>query len=66
MDNEYEFITRLIRFGFSEKEARLYLHLLKYGPKPISVLAKSLKTYQEGIHRTLAALITRGVVSDLV
>ena len=29
MDNEATFITRLIGFGLSEKEAQLYLHLLK-------------------------------------
>jgi sugar-specific transcriptional regulator TrmB len=62
MDNEREFITRLIGFGFSEKEARLYVHLLKHGPNPVSLLAKSLKTYQEDVHRTLAALIDKGIV----
>lgn len=28
---EETFIARLIGFGLSEKEARLYFHLLKYG-----------------------------------
>jgi len=64
MADDSEFITRLIGFGFSEREALLYFHLLKYGPKPISSLAKSLKTYQEDVHRTLAALITKGFVSS--
>ncbi len=39
-----EFIKRLTGFGLSEKEAQLYLHLLKYGPKSTSLLAQSLKT----------------------
>jgi sugar-specific transcriptional regulator TrmB len=39
MDIEGAFITRLIGFGLSEKEAQLYLHLLKYGPKTPSPLA---------------------------
>jgi HTH-type transcriptional regulator, sugar sensing transcriptional regulator len=57
-----EFITRLIGFGLSEKEAQLYLHLLKYGPKMPSPLAKSLKTYREDVHRTLTSLIEKGMV----
>jgi sugar-specific transcriptional regulator TrmB len=49
-------------FGLSEKEARTYLHLLKYGPKKPSPLAKSLRAYREDIHRTLTALIEKGMV----
>ena len=62
MDNGDIFITRLIGFGLSEKEAELYLHLLKYGPKTPSPLAKSLKTYREDVHRTLTGLIEKGMV----
>jgi sugar-specific transcriptional regulator TrmB len=62
MDDEATFITRLIGFGLSEKEARIYLHLLKYGPKTPSPLAKSLKTYREDVHRTLTSLIEKGMV----
>jgi sugar-specific transcriptional regulator TrmB len=57
-----EFTRRLIRFGLSEKEAQLYLHLLKYGPKTPSPLAKSLQTYREDVHRTLTSLIEKGMV----
>jgi sugar-specific transcriptional regulator TrmB len=62
MDDEAVFITRLIGFGLSEKEAQLYLHLLKYGPKTPSPLAKSLNTYREDVHRTLTSLIDKGMV----
>ena len=62
MDDEATFITRLIGFGLSEKEAIVYLHLLRYGPKTPSPLAKSLKTYREDVHRTLASLIDKGMV----
>ncbi|HYA60494.1 MAG TPA: helix-turn-helix domain-containing protein [Candidatus Acidoferrum sp.] len=61
--DDSEFITRLICFGLSEKEAQLYLHLLKYGPKPSSMLAKSLKTYREDIYRTLNGLVDKGMVN---
>jgi sugar-specific transcriptional regulator TrmB len=63
MDSDDAFITRLIGFGLTEKEARLYLHLLKYGPKTPSPLAKSLKTYREDVHRTLNSLIDKGMVN---
>jgi sugar-specific transcriptional regulator TrmB len=62
MDDDAAFVTRLIGFGLSEKEARTYLHLLKYGPKSPSPLAKSLKTYREDVHRTLTSLIEKGMV----
>jgi sugar-specific transcriptional regulator TrmB len=62
MTTDDEFTTRLIGFGLSEKEAQLYLHLLKYGPKTPSPLAKSLKTYREDVHRTLTSLIEKGMV----
>ena len=64
MADDSEFITRLISFGLSEKEAQLYLHLLKYGPKPPSLLAKSLKTYREDIYRTLTGLMDKGMVNS--
>jgi sugar-specific transcriptional regulator TrmB len=62
MANDDEFIARLTDLGLSEKEAQLYLHLLKYGPKTPSPLAKSLKTYREDVHRTLTSLIEKGMV----
>ncbi len=62
MYTEETFIARLIGFGLSEKEARLYFQLLKYGPKPSSALTKTLKTYREDLHRTLTSLIEKGMV----
>ncbi len=50
------------RFRLSEKEARTYLYLLKYGPKTPSPLTKSLKTYREDVHRTLTSLIDKEMV----
>jgi sugar-specific transcriptional regulator TrmB len=66
MADDSEFITRLIGFGLSEKEAQLYLHLLKYGAKPPSLLAKSLTTYREDVHRTLTGLIGKGMVNPSI
>ena len=63
MADDSEFITRLIGFGLSEKEAQLYFYLLKYGPKPTSLLAKSLKTYREDVYRVLTSLMDKGMVN---
>jgi sugar-specific transcriptional regulator TrmB len=62
MTTDGEFIHRLTGFGLSEKEAQLYLHLLKHGPNTPSPLAKSMKTYREAVHRTLTSLIEKGMV----
>ncbi len=62
MSSDDEFITHLMGFGLTEKEAQLYFYLLKYGPKTPSPLAKSLHTYREDDHRTLTALIEKGMV----
>ena len=63
MANVNEFIIRLIGFGLTGKEAQLYFHLFKYGPKSASFLAKSFKTYREAIHRTLAGVIDKVMVN---
>jgi len=63
MGDASTFNMRIVRFGLSEKEARLYLHLLKYGSKPSTLLAKSLKTYREDIYRTLGSLTEKGMVN---
>ncbi len=62
MAGEDDFITRLMGFGLTEKEAQAYFYLLKYGPKTPSPLAKSLHTYREDVHRTLQTLIDKGMV----
>ncbi len=62
MSEADDFITHLMGFGLTEKEAQCYFYLLKYGPKTPSPLAKSLHTYREDVHRTLNSLIDKGMV----
>ncbi|HEY5138918.1 MAG TPA: helix-turn-helix domain-containing protein [Methylococcales bacterium] len=62
MTTDDECAHRLFGFGLSEKEARVYLHLIKYGPNTQSRLAKALKTYREDVRRTLNSLIGKSMV----
>jgi sugar-specific transcriptional regulator TrmB len=55
-------LNLLSEFGLGEKEAQLYVHLLKYGPKRASDLARSLKTYREDAYRRCARLIDAGMI----
>jgi HTH-type transcriptional regulator, sugar sensing transcriptional regulator len=58
-----QMIQMLNDFGFNEKEARLYVHLLKYGPKRAGELARSLKTYRLDVYRKLASLLDSNMVN---
>ncbi len=62
MGNEDEFITRLMGFGLTEKEANCYFYLLKHGTKNLSSLAKEPPTYSEDMRRTLRGLVEKGMV----
>jgi hypothetical protein len=58
MADDSEFITKLIGFGLSEKEAQLYLHLLRYGPKPRRCLRnRSRRTGKTSIVRSTVLII---------
>jgi sugar-specific transcriptional regulator TrmB len=62
LDNEQGLTKLLSEFGLGEKEAQLYAHLLKYGPKRASDLARSLETYREDAYRRCAKLIDAGMI----
>jgi len=64
MADDSEFITKLISFGLSEKEAQVYLHLLRYGAKPVAVVARHMKTYREDVYRTLRSLVGKNMVVE--
>jgi sugar-specific transcriptional regulator TrmB len=62
LDDEQALVKLLGEFGLGEKEAQLYVHLLRYGPKRASDLARSLKTYREDAYRRCARLIDAGMI----
>jgi len=63
MVSDDELTRHLMSFGFNEREARLYHHLLKYGARPPAVIARHMRTYREDVHRTLNALLDKGMVA---
>jgi sugar-specific transcriptional regulator TrmB len=65
IDDDWFLIQLLTAFGLNEKEAQLYVHLLRYGPKRAGDLARSLKTYREDIYRRCARLIDIGVATKI-
>jgi sugar-specific transcriptional regulator TrmB len=59
-----ESIVKMLNdFGLNVKEAQLYVHLLRYGPKRAGDLARSLKTYREDVYRRCARLIDIGMAT---
>lgn len=62
LDNEQEFTKLLGEFRLGEKEAQVYVHLLKYGPRRAGDLARSLETYREDAYRRCARLIDAGMI----
>ncbi len=62
--NVTESIIKMLNdFGLNEKEAQLYVHLLRYGPKRAGDLARSLKTYRLEVYRKLTSLVNKNMVS---
>jgi sugar-specific transcriptional regulator TrmB len=59
---EDELIQELEVFGLSEKEAHLYVMLLKYGAKTSGELAKMLNSYRMDVYRTLETLDEKGMI----
>jgi sugar-specific transcriptional regulator TrmB len=59
---EDELIQELEVFGLNEKEAHLYVMLLKYGAKTSGELAKMLNSYRMDVYRTLETLDEKGMI----
>ena len=61
-----ELLKQLMEFGLNEREARLYVCLLKHGASTVARLTKNLGTYRVDVHRTLQSLIDKGLVEALL
>ena len=62
MEIDSELVKSLSVFGLSDKSARLYLILLKYGPKTLMELIKLTDSYRQDVQRNLEQLSDNGLV----
>jgi len=57
------FVENLIKLGFNQKEAEVYLMLLRVGPSPVSSLAQRIGLKRASVYSVLDSLMVRGLVS---
>jgi len=57
------FVENLVKLGFTEREARVYLMLFRLGPSPVSSLAKRVGMKRVSVYSVLESLISRGIVT---
>jgi sugar-specific transcriptional regulator TrmB len=57
-----ELIKSLLVFGLADKSARIYLILLKYGPKTITELMKLTDSYRQDVQRRIEQLSDIGLI----
>lgn len=61
-----ELLKRLTEFGLNEREARLYVCLLRHRASTVAQLTRNVGTYRVDVHRTLQSLINKGLVDALL
>lgn len=57
------FVENLVKLGFTEREAKAYLMLLRIGPSPVSSLAKRTNMKRVTVYSVLESLLSRGIVT---
>jgi HTH-type transcriptional regulator, sugar sensing transcriptional regulator len=58
-------IEKLKKIGFSEKEAIVYVHLIRLGAQPVSVLAERSEINRTTAYDIIEALTKKGLVSSI-
>jgi sugar-specific transcriptional regulator TrmB len=53
----------LITFGLTSREANIYIHLARLGPKKANKIAEELKTHRTETYHALTALQNKGIVT---
>ncbi|MFA5793016.1 MAG: helix-turn-helix domain-containing protein [Candidatus Gracilibacteria bacterium] len=56
-------MENLVKLGFTEKEARVYLMLFRTGPSPVSSLAKRVGMKRVTVYSVLESLMARGIIT---
>ncbi len=62
MEINSELVKSLSVFGLSDKSAKLYLILLKYGPKTLIELIKLTDSYRQDVQRSMEQLSHSGLI----
>ena len=62
MEINSELVKSLSVFGLSDKSAKLYLILLKYGPKTLIELIKLTDSYRQDVQRSMEQLSDSGLI----
>ncbi len=57
-------IKKLKKIGFSDKEAQVYVHLIRLGSQPVSVIAGRAEINRTTAYDIIASLTKRGLVSS--
>ncbi|MFQ6134284.1 MAG: TrmB family transcriptional regulator [Nitrososphaerales archaeon] len=53
----------LVKFGLTPREAKIYLHLARFGPKKANKIAEELKTHRTETYHALTSLQNKGIVT---
>jgi len=59
-------IEHLKSIGLNEKEAKIYISLIKLGPQPVSVIAKKISMNRSSCYNLLDKLRQKGVVEKVI
>lgn len=57
-------LDKLVEFGLSEKEARIYLALVELGPSSVTDIARRAKVTRTNAYHLLNSLLSHGLVSS--
>ena len=56
-------LDQLLKLGFTEKEGKVYINLLRIGPSPVSSLAQRIGLKRVTVYSVLESLGSRGLVT---
>ena len=58
-------LETLRKIGFTEKEAKIYMHLIRLGPQPVSTLAEKAEINRTTTYDIITTLTKKGLISSI-
>jgi len=58
--------NELVRFGLTPREAKIYLHLVRFGPKKANKIAEELNAHRTETYHALTSLQNKGIVTATI